>query len=146
VERAAGGALVVWGVVSAGSERKRGAVGRSAALGGGGVGDWSGCFGALARGWWSEVAVLQPVAVAFEGEDLCVVDEPVDHRDGDGVVAEDLAPCAEWLIRGDDQAGVLVAAGDEHEHEVRGLRVERDVADLVADQQRDAFEAFELVL
>jgi hypothetical protein len=66
-----------------------------------------------------------------------VVDEPVDHRDGDGVVAEDLAPRAERLVAGDDQAGALVAAADEHEHQVGSLGVERDVADLVADQQRD---------
>ena len=65
---------------------KRGAVGRSAALGRGAVGDCSGCFGALAGWVGAEVAVLQPVAVALEGEDLGVVDEPVDHRSGDDLV------------------------------------------------------------
>jgi hypothetical protein len=50
-----------------------------------------------------------------------VVDEPVDHRGGGGVVAEDLAPSGEGLVAGDDQAGALIAAGDEHEHEVGGL-------------------------
>ena len=65
---------------------------------------------------------------------------------GGDVVAEDLAPGGEWLVGGDDQAGAFVAAGDEHEHQVRGLGVERDVADLVADQQRVALEAFELVI
>ena len=39
-----------------------------------------------------EVAVFEAVAVAFEGEDLGVVDEPVDHRGGGDFVAEDLAP------------------------------------------------------
>ena len=39
-----------------------------------------------------EVAVPEPVAVALEAEDLGVVDEPVDHRGGGHVVAEDLAP------------------------------------------------------
>ena len=37
------------------------------------------------------------VGVAGEGEDLGVVDEPVDHGGGDHVVAEDLAPAAERL-------------------------------------------------
>jgi hypothetical protein len=37
------------------------------------------------------------------------VDEPVDHRGGDDVVAEDLASGAEGLVAGDDQAGALVA-------------------------------------
>ena len=38
------------------------------------------------------------------------MDEAVDHRDGDGVVAEDLAPGGEGLVAGDDQACALVAA------------------------------------
>jgi hypothetical protein len=46
----------------------------------------------------AEVAVLEPVAVAFEGDDFGVVDESVDHRGGDDVVAEDLAPAAEDLV------------------------------------------------
>ncbi len=92
----------------------------------------------------AEVLASEPVAVAFEGEDLGVVDEPVDHRGGDHVVAEDLAPFAERLVRCDDHRGVLVAGADELEHEVRGLRVERDVADFVDDQQRDQREALEL--
>ena len=91
-----------------------------------------------------EVAVFEAVAVAFEGEDLGVVNEPVDHRGGGDVVAEDLAPGAEGLVAGDDQRGAFVAAGDEHEHQVRGLRVERDVADLVDDQQRDPLQPVEL--
>jgi hypothetical protein len=53
---------------------------------------------------------------------------------------------AEGLVAGDDQRGAFVAAADEHEHEVGGVRVERDVADLVDDQQRDALEAVELLV
>jgi len=49
------------------------------------------------------------------------VDEPVDHRDGGDLVAEDLAPGAEWLAAGDDQGGALVAGRDEREHEVGGF-------------------------
>ena len=48
------------------------------------------------------------------------------------------------LLRGDDHRGALVAGGDEAEHQVRGFGVERDVADLVDDHQRDQREAFEL--
>jgi hypothetical protein len=56
----------------------------------------------LAGGAGAEVAVFEAVAVAFEADQLGVVDEPVDHRDGDGVVAEDLAPGAEGHVRGHD--------------------------------------------
>jgi hypothetical protein len=38
----------------------------------------------------AEVPVLEPVGVAFEGDDVGVVDEPVDHGGGDDLVAEDL--------------------------------------------------------
>jgi len=55
----------------------------------------------------AEVFVLEPVAVALEGEDLGVVDEAVDHRCGDDLVAEDLAPAGEGFVRGDDQAGAF---------------------------------------
>ena len=75
-----------------------------------------------------------------------MVDEPVDHRGGGHVVAEDLAPGAERLVAGDDHRRAFVAVGHEREHEVRGFGVERDVADLVNDQQRDERQAFELGL
>jgi hypothetical protein len=55
-------------------------------------------------GWAAaEVAVAGAVAVALEAEDFGVVDEPVDHRGGDGLVAEGLGPGGERLVRGDDQ-------------------------------------------
>ena len=110
---------------------------RSAALAQGAEGDRSGGFGGSGGRRAGEVAVFEAVAVAFEREDFGVVDEPVDHRGGDDLVAEDLAPGRERLVGGDDHAGAFVAAADEHEHQVGGLGVEWDVADLVDDQQRD---------
>jgi hypothetical protein len=67
---------------------------RSEALGEVVEGYGSGGFGGPAAELRSEVAVLEPVGIAFEAEDLGVVDEPVDHRGGGHVVAEDLAPGA----------------------------------------------------
>ena len=60
-----------------------------------------------------------------------MVDEAVDHGGGHNVVAEDLAPPAEWLVGGDDQAGSFVAGGDELEEQVRRLGLEGDPADLI---------------
>ena len=101
----------------------------------------AGCGGDAA-----EVAVFEPVAVAFEGDDFGVVDEAVDHGGGDDVVAEDLAPAAEGLVGGDDQRGAFVAGGDELEEQVGGFGFEGDVADLVDDEERVAAESAELVL
>ena len=63
------------------------------------------------------------------------MDEAVDHRRGHGLVTEDSAPAAEGQVAGEDQLGVFVAAGDELEEQVRGVLLERDVADLVDDQE-----------
>src|SRR5258705_6688337 len=71
------------------------------------------------------------MAVAVGGVGLGVVCEPVDHRGGDDVVAEDLAPAAEGFVAGHDEAGSFVAGGDELEEHVGRLGLERDVADLV---------------
>ena len=58
-----------------------------------------------------------------------------------------ISPQAEnGLLRGDDQAGALVAAADEHEHQVGGLGVKRDVADLVDRPAAGSARAGELVV
>ena len=51
-----------------------------------GDGKWTPSVGLFGLGgWWSaaEVAVLELVAVAFDGDDLGVVDEAFDHGAGD---------------------------------------------------------------
>lgn len=42
-----------------------------------------------------DAPVAQAVAVAFEGEDVGVVDHAVDHRCDDGLLAGHAAPAAE---------------------------------------------------
>lgn len=49
-----------------------------------------------------DVAVAEPIAL-LEGEDVGVVNDPVDHRGGDGLVAEHTAPAGERQVRGEDQ-------------------------------------------
>jgi len=75
-----------------------------------------------------------------------VVHEPVDERGGDHRVTEDLAPLLEGAVGGDDDRAALVAAGDEREQQVRGLALERQVADLVDDEQVIALKAAQLGL
>jgi hypothetical protein len=64
----------------------------------------------------------------LERQDLGVVSQAIDHRGGGDLMAEDLTPGAEGLVTGHDQAGALVASGDQHEHQVRGLGIKRDVS------------------
>jgi hypothetical protein len=58
---------------------------------------------------------------------------------------EDTAPAAERQVRGEDQRGVLVAAGHELEEQIRGVLLEGEVADLVDDDQPVASQPDELV-
>ena len=47
------------------------------------------------------------------------------------MVAEDVSPSGEGQVAGQDDGGVLVAAGDELEEQVRGVLLEGDVPDFV---------------
>jgi hypothetical protein len=69
-----------------------------------------------------DAAVAESVAGAFEGDDVGVVDDAVDHGGGDDLISEDAGPGAERQIAGQDQGCVLVAGGDELEEEVGGVR------------------------
>jgi hypothetical protein len=57
--------------------------------------------GAVIGGHPPQVAVLEPIAVSLEADDLGVMDEAVDHGRGHHGVTEDLAPATELLVRGD---------------------------------------------
>jgi hypothetical protein len=54
------------------------------------------------------------------------------------VVVEDLAPGGDAAVGGEDDRAVLIAAGDDLEEVAGGLGRERQVAELVDDQQRGA--------
>ena len=75
-----------------------------------------------------------------------VVNEAVDERGGDHGVTEDFAPGLEASVAGEDDRAAFVAARDQGEEQVRGLALERQVADLVDDQQPVALEAPEFVV
>ena len=87
-----------------------------------------------------DAAAAEPVAGAFEGEDVGVVDDAVDHGGGDGLVAEYCSPAGERQVGGQDERGVLVAGGDELEEQVGGVLLERQVSDFVDDDQAVAAE------
>ena len=64
-----------------------------------------------------------------------MVHEAVDGRERHGLVWEDLAPFAEWLVGGNEHGAALVARADQlEEHAGLGL-VLADIGDVVEDQQ-----------
>ena len=67
-------------------------------------------FGGGSDAWEAvDACASQPVAGSFEGEDVGVVHDPVDHRCGHRLVAEYPAPAAERQVGGEDQGCVFVA-------------------------------------
>ena len=64
-----------------------------------------------------------------------VMEHAVEDRRGDHAVAEDVAPTAEALVAGQDHRPALVAAADELEEEIGAGAVDREIADLVDDEQ-----------
>ena len=74
-----------------------------------------------------------------------MVDEPVDHGGGNGVVTEDFAPAPEGLVAGDDDRCPLVAGRDQLEEQVGGFGFEGQVADFVDDQHGIARQFRELL-
>ena len=63
----------------------------------------------LSGGCRSRAALAQAVALAFGGDDLGVVDEPIDQRRGDHLIAEDLAPGLEAAVGCDDHRAAFAA-------------------------------------
>jgi hypothetical protein len=64
-----------------------------------------------------------------------MVQQAVEGRAGDHGIAEDLAPGTETLIAGDDDRTAFVTARDQLEEQVGALAVDRQIANLVADQE-----------
>ena len=75
------------------------------------------------------------VAVALESDHPAVVDGAVDDRGGHVGVAEDPAPSAELDVGGVDDALSFVRVGDDLEQEAAAFLVDRDVSELVDDQE-----------
>ena len=80
--------------------------------------------------------VLEPVALALDADDGRMVQQPVEHRRGQHRVAgEGLIPRPEGQVRGQDHRALLVALGDDLEEQVGLFAPQRQVADLVDDQE-----------
>ena len=63
------------------------------------------------------------------------MEDPVQDGRGDHRIPEDLVPLGEAAVRGQDERPLLVAAGDELEEQVSAVSVNRNVADLIDDEE-----------
>ena len=88
-----------------------------------------------------EVGVLaEPIARPLDLDDDGVVEEAVEQRRGDDGIAEDVAPFGEAAVGGEDHRALFVAGIDELEEQIAAAGDDRQVADLVDDEQREAAE------
>ena len=78
----------------------------------------------------------EAIAGALDLDDDGVVEEAIEQCGGDDRVAEDVAPFREAAIRGENHGALFVAGVDQLEEEVGAAVADRQIADLVDDQQR----------
>src|SRR2546427_727942 len=77
----------------------------------------------------------EPIAVALGEQGVAVMQQPIEDRRSEDVIAEDLAPLTDKLVGGDEKAALLVAASDELEEEMRRSLLEGQIAELVEDEE-----------
>ena len=81
-------------------------------------------------------AVFHAVAWAFDHGNLTMVEEPVEDGGGDGGVAvEDGGPLLEGFVGGQHDGTAFVAGADDLEEKIRPVLVDRQVADLIKDDE-----------
>ncbi len=74
-----------------------------------------------------------------------MVQQPVQQRGGDNRIAEDFAPLGKAAIGREDHGALFVAGVDELEEQVGAARRDREITDLVDDQQRCPGEEADLL-
>ena len=80
-------------------------------------------------------AVLEAPALVAGLDDVAVMGEAVEQRRGHLGVAEDARPFAEGEVGGDDDRGLLVEPADQVEQQLAAGLGERQVAELVEDDE-----------
>src|SRR5919106_3472534 len=93
--------------------------------------------GALRRG---SGACLEAPAVVAGLDDFAVMGEPVEESGGHLGIAEDARPLAEGKVGGDDDRGAFIEAADQVEQQLAAGLGERQIAELVEDDEVDAGE------
>src|SRR3984957_4802105 len=77
----------------------------------------------------------EPVAVAPDGQDVTVVQEPVEDCGRDDRIGEYDAPFSKAAVRGDHHGAGFVGAAERLEKQASRVWLQRQVAELVDDQQ-----------
>jgi hypothetical protein len=91
----------------------------------------------------SPALFTQPVAIATDGDDLAVVEQPVEDHGGDDRIAEHGSPLADGAVRGDQHGTALVASRDQLEEQMRVTWSSHFVPTIIDAAEANAhFESF----
>lgn len=77
----------------------------------------------------------EPVTIAADRQHVAVMQEPVEDRGGDHGTGEHSAPFGNTAVRGDQHGASFIAPADQLEEEMCRVRFQRQIAELVDDQQ-----------
>src|SRR6185437_16237727 len=86
----------------------------------------------------SGMVAAEPIRVPGDVQDDRPVQEPVQKRRGDHIVAEHLAPGGDGPVGGQDDRGLQVPLGDDLEQRGGGLGRQGQVAQFVDHEERGA--------
>ena len=89
--------------------------------------------------------LTQAIARALDLDDDGVVKEPVQEGRGDDGITKNFAPFGKAAIGGEDHGALFVAGVDELEEQIAAAGNDRQVADFVDDEQREAAEEPDLL-
>lgn len=94
----------------------------------------------MSPGWELNDACLaflsEPIAVAFDLNDVRVVRDAVEHRGGQGAgTGEGLVLLAKGQIRGQNERAFFISVGNDLKEQVCLIFAHRQISDLVNDEQ-----------
>ena len=76
----------------------------------------------------------EPVACAFDSDDDCVVEEPVEEGRRDDGVSEDVAPFGEASVRSGDHRAFFVSRIYDLEEQARSALRDGQISDFIDDE------------
>src|SRR6516165_903189 len=106
------------------------------------VGAGRGCGDGASAGCLIVVAAFKAPTVVTGLDDVTVMSEPVEQRGGHLGIAEHAGPLSEGEVGGDDDGGALVKPTDEVEQKLAAGLCERQVAQLVENDEVHAGQMF----
>src|SRR2546428_13653218 len=91
--------------------------------------------------------VFHTETLAFDDNGVGMMQEPIQDRGGQGaVMVEDHGPLLKGTVRGNDDGPLFIAQRDDLEEQIGTCLVNREIAELIEDEQRRLRVFFEFGL